>query len=213
MRRKYTGADAQRVLSTTTVPPFITHCTLSSTTLMSASGSPSTATMSAKYPGAIRPSVFSMPRTSAPFVVAVASACAGVMPSLHEPSELARVLAEHVNTASDPMPIFTPALNARRAVSKLRKPERVERGDLLRRVAEVLRVLGVVAVVIDRRDVERPATRHLGERRVVEIDRVLERVRAGAHGVASALRAVRMNRDALAERVRGVDGRLHLLEA
>ena len=36
------------VLSTTTAPPFITHFTLLSTTLMSASGSPSTATMSAK---------------------------------------------------------------------------------------------------------------------------------------------------------------------
>ena len=38
----------QRVLSTTTAPPFITHRTLVSTTLMSASGSPSTAVMSAK---------------------------------------------------------------------------------------------------------------------------------------------------------------------
>jgi hypothetical protein len=36
------------VLSTTTEPPFITHRTLSMTTLMSASGSPSTAVMSAK---------------------------------------------------------------------------------------------------------------------------------------------------------------------
>src|ERR1700676_2947209 len=40
------------VLSTTTSPLFITHFTLLSTTLMSASGSPSTATKSPRYPGA-----------------------------------------------------------------------------------------------------------------------------------------------------------------
>src|SRR5213075_1329428 len=43
------GLDHQRALSgTTTLPPFITHRTPWITTSMSASGSPSTATMSAK---------------------------------------------------------------------------------------------------------------------------------------------------------------------
>jgi len=112
--------DLAAVLSTTTVPPFITHRTLSMTTLMSASGSPSTAVMSAKYPGAICPRLFVIPRTSAALVVAVASAWAGVIPSLtNHPSS--RVFCPNpVNTASDPIPSLTPALNARRAVSKFR---------------------------------------------------------------------------------------------
>jgi hypothetical protein len=43
---------ATDVRSTTTLPPFITHRTFRMTTPMSCNGSPSTATMSAKYPGA-----------------------------------------------------------------------------------------------------------------------------------------------------------------
>src|ERR1700732_4710863 len=57
------------VLSTTTFPLVITHFTLLSTTLMSVSGSPSTATKSARYPGATAPSSFSFPRSAAAFVV------------------------------------------------------------------------------------------------------------------------------------------------
>jgi len=67
--------------------------------------------------------------------------------------------------------------------------------------------------VVDRRDVHRSATRHLGERRVVEVDRVLDRIRAGARGVASALRSVRVNRDQLPQRVRRVDRGFHLIVA
>jgi hypothetical protein len=51
------------------------------TTPMSFSGSPSTATMSARKPGAMAPRCFSRPSILAGIVVAVASACAGVMPA------------------------------------------------------------------------------------------------------------------------------------
>ena len=89
---------------------------------------------------------------------------------------------------------------------------RVERRHLLRSVAELLVILGVIPIVVDRGNVVRATRRHLGERRVVEVDRMLDRLRAGAHRVASTLRAVGMNRDALAGRVRSVNRRLHLVE-
>ena len=61
-----------------------------------------------------------MPRSAAPFAVAAVYACAGVMPALtnHDSS---RVFSPNIEyTASDPMANFTPALNARFAVSRLR---------------------------------------------------------------------------------------------
>src|SRR5437660_9507274 len=67
--------------STTTNPPFITHFTLSSTTPISAVGSPSTATRSAKYPGATAPSSFALPNNSAALLVAVFNASSGVIPA------------------------------------------------------------------------------------------------------------------------------------
>src|SRR6266404_2764372 len=67
--------------STTTNPPFITHFTLSSTTPISAVGSPSTATRSAKYPGATAPSSFALPNNSAAWLVAVFNASSGVIPA------------------------------------------------------------------------------------------------------------------------------------
>src|SRR5581483_6557694 len=69
------------VLSTTTAPPFITQRTLLMVTLTSASGSPSTATMSAKNPGATPPICFSIDSIFAGTLVAAASACSGVMPA------------------------------------------------------------------------------------------------------------------------------------
>src|SRR5882724_7045086 len=69
------------VLSTTTCPPFITHFTLSSTTPISAVGSPSTITRSAKYPGATAPSSFPLPNNSAALLVAVFNASSGVIPA------------------------------------------------------------------------------------------------------------------------------------
>ena len=101
------------VLSTTTAPPFMTQRTLLMVTLTSASGSPSTATTSAKYPGARAPSSFSLPSSAAALVVAVARACSGVMPSLtNQPSS--RVFWPHmVKSASEPIANLTPALNAR----------------------------------------------------------------------------------------------------
>src|SRR3981081_644705 len=53
------------VLSPTTSPLFITHFTLLSTTLTSASGSPPTATQSPRYPGATAPNSFSFPSSPA----------------------------------------------------------------------------------------------------------------------------------------------------
>lgn len=63
-----TGIAAHR-LSTTTWPPFITQRTRR-TAPISFRGSPSTATRSAKAPGATSPSSFSLPSSSAPTVVA-----------------------------------------------------------------------------------------------------------------------------------------------
>src|SRR5439155_6195420 len=68
------------ILSTAT-PPLITHFTLSSTTPISEVGSPSTATKSAKYPGATAPSSFALPNKSAALLVAVFNACSGVIPA------------------------------------------------------------------------------------------------------------------------------------
>src|SRR4029077_5232464 len=74
-------------LSTATFPPFITHFTFFIATSMSANGSPSTATRSAKYPGTTEPNSLSFPRSSAALVVAVRSACSGVMPAFtNQPS-------------------------------------------------------------------------------------------------------------------------------
>src|SRR4029078_8118040 len=46
------------LFSNTTWPSFMTHCTWLSTTSMSLNGSPATASLLAKNPGAIRPSSF-----------------------------------------------------------------------------------------------------------------------------------------------------------
>ena len=92
--------------------------------------------------------------------------------------------------------------------------ERVERGDLLRGVAEVLRVLASSS------GCDRSSARRASPRRAISASVASSRsiacssdVRAGAHGVASAVRAVRMNRDPLAERFRRVDRGFHLIEA
>ena len=130
---------------------------------------------------------------------------------LREPAELARVLAEHdvhgVRAHAHLDAGFVRAARRR----DVEQSERVEPGRLLRRVVIGFAVLRVVPVVIDRRDVEDPVAGHARERRVVEVDRVLERRRAGAHGVAAAVGPVRVNRDALAEGFRRVDRGLHLL--
>ena len=73
-------------------------------------------------------------------------------------------------------------------------------------------MIGIVAVVVDGRDVHGATPRHFREGVVVEIDGVLHRFGAGQHRVASRDRAVGVNRDPLAERVGLVDHRLELLE-
>ena len=88
----------------------------------------------------------------------------------------------------------------------------VERGCLLGRVTELLAVLGVIAIVVDGRDIIRAARRHLRKRRVVEIDGVFDRFGTGAHCVTPALRTVRVNGDSLTRCMRGVDGGFHLVE-
>ena len=66
--------------------------------------------------------------------------------------------------------------------------------------------------MIDRRHPYRAALDHLGQRLVVELDPVLDRVGAGAHGVLHARRAVRMDGHFPSGGVRRVDDRLHLVE-
>lgn len=61
-----------------------------------------------------------MPNNSAAVVVAVASACAGVMPALTNHSSSRVFWPNMVYTASDPMPIRTPAFTASRTESRLR---------------------------------------------------------------------------------------------
>ena len=73
-------------------------------------------------------------------------------------------------------------------------------------------VLHVVLVVIDRRSIVSLSLDHFRNRLIVHIRCVFERIGAGANGIACAARTVRMNRDFLSERVRGVDGRFHLFE-
>src|SRR5262245_26260444 len=67
--------------------------------------------------------------------------------------------------------------------------------------------------MIYRWHVESPAPRHLGDRLVIHVGRVLDRIGPGPHGVTRAARPVRMNRYSPAYAVRGVNRRLHLLEA
>src|SRR5688572_5680419 len=105
-------------LRTVTVPSFITHRTPPMTSWMFSSGFPSRATMSAAKPGASLPSRFCCPSKPAAVVVAVASAWAGVMPAFTNHSNSRVFCPNIVNTASDPMPIFTPALNARAVDSR-----------------------------------------------------------------------------------------------
>ena len=83
---------------------------------------------------------------------------------------------------------------------------------MLRCIPKILGVFGVEPVVVDRRHVERAATNHLDQRRLVEVDRVLERRRARANGVASAVRTVGVDRDTLAVQLRHIHSRLHFLE-
>lgn len=70
------GPDGPR----TTSPSFITNETRS-VAVMSCSGSSTRATMSARAPGAITPSVPSWPSMAAAVTVPERKACQGVMPS------------------------------------------------------------------------------------------------------------------------------------
>jgi len=74
------------------------------------------------------------------------------------------------------------------------------------RVANLLPVVQVVAIVVDGGDVKRAALDHFLDGGVVHVGGVLERVGAGADGVARAVRSVGMDGDFLAELVGGVDG-------
>ena len=73
-------------------------------------------------------------------------------------------------------------------------------------------MLDVIAVVVDRGDVEGLPPGHLGEGLVVDVGRMLDRVGPGPDGVARPGRAVGVDGDPFAEVVGGVDGGLHLLE-
>lgn len=80
--------------STITLPPFITQQIFRMTTPMSCNGSPSSATMSAKYPGATDPRLFSLPSNAAPGG-GRGERLLGCHASLHKPLQFAGIWAEH----------------------------------------------------------------------------------------------------------------------
>src|SRR5882757_3440300 len=99
-------------LSTTALPPFMTHLTFR-TAVISLRGSPSIATRSAKAPGATIPSSFALPSNSAPTMVAESRACAGVMPAFTNQLRSPVFSPKPVKTASEPIAILTWDLMAR----------------------------------------------------------------------------------------------------
>ena len=66
--------------------------------------------------------------------------------------------------------------------------------------------------MIDGRNIESPAPRHLSHGLFVHICSVLDRVRSRSHGVPCAVRPVGVNRQLAAESVRGISRRLDLVE-
>src|SRR6266850_2106805 len=68
-----------------------------------------------------------MPSIAAAFFVAVCSACSGVMPSATNVSSSRVFNPQPVYTASDPITIIAPALNARLAVSMFRPMKALKR--------------------------------------------------------------------------------------
>ena len=105
---------------------------------------------------------------------------------LHEPPELARVLAEHRIDGVGSHPSFTPALTARRDGLEVALDVVLAARRPIRREAELVLRVDVVAIVIDGRHPHRAALHHLRERLVVDIGAVLDRVGAGADRVAHA---------------------------
>src|ERR1700674_5012743 len=93
-------------------PPFITNLTRSRV-VTSASGSPSTATMSAHFPASIVPILSDQPSRSASLIVAVWIACSGVKPSFTITANSCALSPCGYTAASVPKPTFTPAANAR----------------------------------------------------------------------------------------------------
>ena len=151
------------------------------TTLISVSGSPSTATRSAKWPGAIARSP-EWPSSAAGIVVAVATPARA---SSHDEPERARACsARHRVTASEPIPSFTSARKRGRRLQVLLDVG-LERWNRLGREAELVLRVDVVAVVIDGRHPDRAALHHVGDSRRRDRCRVRSES-APAHGVLHA---------------------------
>src|SRR5258708_1716202 len=74
------------------------------------------------------------------------------------------------------------------------------------RVANLLPVVQVVAIVINGRHIKRAALGHFLDGGVVHVGGMFERVGAGANGVAGAIGSVGVDGDFFAELVGGVDG-------
>jgi eukaryotic-like serine/threonine-protein kinase len=107
------GGGAPAAASRETTPPFITNRTRS-TAVMSASGSPGTATRSASFPASTVPSRSLQPRMAALREVAATSAAMGASPVRTRTASSRAFLPCGTTPASVPRPIGRPAASARR---------------------------------------------------------------------------------------------------
>ena len=71
-------------------------------------------------------------------------------------------------------------------------------------VTNFVSIIDVIAVVVDRWNIEGAALGHRLDRRVVHIRRVLERIRTGTHGIPRSIWPVGMNRYFLSKLVGGI---------
>ena len=137
----------------------------------------------------------------------------GCHPHLHEPVELA-----HVQTPAVVNRIRADD-HARAGLKRFLRSFKIALNVIeqalfgsRREMMDTVRVLDVVLVVIDRRNVVNFPLDHLRNGLIVHVRRMFERIGARPNGIACARRPVRMNRDFLSERMSGVHRSLHLLE-
>ena len=131
---------------------------------------------------------------------------------LDEPAELARVLAEHRVDGVGSHPDLHARLERAARGLEVLLDVRLQRRESCRARSRI-RLSRRRSSGCDRSSAPRPCrARHVGDRLVVQIDAVLDRIGAGAHGVFHAGGPIGMDRDRMILRVRGIDGRLHLFE-
>ena len=177
---------------------------------MSAIGSPSTAT--------IRRRILVPPhRDSSPFEHGCGlgrrrlERLLGCHANLHEPIELTRVETPAVVDGVGPHDHAHPGTERLPRCFNVAPDVILQTLFRARRVAEdVVSVLEIVLVVIDGRDIRSVAD--LSAIVHPRCRRVLERIRAGANGIARARWSIRVNRDLLSKGMRDVDGGLHFVE-